>query len=78
VAPEVLARLGEAFYRPDSSRVAELAEGGHGLGLAIVRHVAALHGGTLELDSAVGRGFTARLLLPLAPGSVAVDGRRPG
>ncbi len=65
VEPAVLARLGEAFYRPDSSRSSGLPEGGHGLGLAIVRHVAVLHGGTLELESAVGQGFTARLRLPL-------------
>ena len=65
VEPAVLARLGEAFYRPDSSRSSGLPEGGHGLGLAIVRHVAALHGGTLELESAAGQGFTARLRLPV-------------
>ncbi|WP_407569423.1 sensor histidine kinase [Deinococcus altitudinis] len=67
VEPAVLERLGEAFYRPDSSRASGLPESGHGLGLAIVRHVAALHGGTLELKSAAGQGFTARLRLPLAP-----------
>ncbi|MFN4252097.1 ATP-binding protein [Deinococcus sp.] len=38
--------------------------GGHGLGLALARHVAALHGGTLELRSAPGQGFTAALHLP--------------
>ncbi|MGY2893239.1 ATP-binding protein [Deinococcus sp. UYEF24] len=65
VEPAVLTRLGEAFYRPDSSRSSGLPEGGHGLGLAIVRHVAALHGGTLELESVAGQGFTARLRLPL-------------
>ena len=66
VDPAVLARLGEAFYRPDSARAAGQPEGGYGLGLAIVRHVAALHGGTLHLESAPGQGFTARLSLPLA------------
>lgn len=65
----VLARLGEAFYRPDGARnadtVSQNVPGGHGLGLAIVRHVARLHGGTLTLESTPGQGFTARLWLPL-------------
>lgn len=60
-----LARLGEAFYRPDASRAADASGvGGHGLGLALARHVATLHGGTLELRSAPGQGFTAALHLP--------------
>jgi len=60
-----LARLGEAFYRPDASRAADASGvGGHGLGLALARHVAQLHGGTLELRSAPGQGFTAALHLP--------------
>ncbi|MFB9990597.1 sensor histidine kinase [Deinococcus oregonensis] len=60
VSAGVLARLGEAFYRPDAARSGE----GHGLGLAIVRRAAELHGGTLRLESAPGAGFTARLHLP--------------
>ncbi|PYE52889.1 HAMP domain-containing sensor histidine kinase [Deinococcus yavapaiensis] len=51
----VLARLGEAFYRPDAARSGE----GSGLGLALARRVAELHGGTLVLQSAHGDGFTA-------------------
>ncbi len=57
---DVLARLGEAFYRPDASRSGE----GHGLGLALARRAAELHGGTLTLTSAPGQGFTATLRLP--------------
>ena len=60
VSSEVLARLGEAFYRPDAARSGE----GHGLGLAIVRRAAELHGGTLTLASTPGAGFTAKLYLP--------------
>ncbi|ANE42782.1 sensor histidine kinase [Deinococcus puniceus] len=60
VSAGVLARLGEAFYRPDEARSGE----GHGLGLAIVRRAAELHGGTLTLESKPGAGFTARLYLP--------------
>lgn len=60
-----LERLGEAFYRPDSSRTADLTgTGGHGLGLALARRAAELHGGTLKLRSVAGQGFTATLELP--------------
>lgn len=55
-----LARLGEAFYRPDASRTA----GGHGLGLALARRAAEVHGGELRLWSEPGRGFAATLRLP--------------
>lgn len=57
----VLARLGEAFYRPEESRSGE----GHGLGLALARRAAELHGGTLRLESAAGQGFTATLEVPV-------------
>ncbi|MEO0649952.1 MAG: response regulator [Planctomycetota bacterium] len=38
---------------------------GTGLGLSIVRTVAEGHGGRLELESELGRGTTARLVLPM-------------
>jgi signal transduction histidine kinase len=60
-----LVRLGEAFYRPDASRTADASgAGGHGLGLALARHVAGLHGGTLDIESAPGAGFRVTLHLP--------------
>lgn len=40
---------------------------GFGLGLAMVKDVIAAHGGTLALDSTVGRGTTFRICLPVAP-----------
>lgn len=45
---EVLARLGERFFRAAHKRP------GSGLGLSIVRRVAALHGATLRFDSPAG------------------------
>ncbi len=54
IPPEELARVTEAFYMVDKSRAR--AQGGAGLGLALCQRIAALHGGTLQVESAVGRG----------------------
>ena len=37
---------------------------GAGLGLTLVKAMAELHGGALEIDSALGEGLTARVVLP--------------
>ncbi|MDR2252718.1 MAG: hypothetical protein LBD97_02475 [Bifidobacteriaceae bacterium] len=41
--------------------------GGLGLGLRIVRHTVAAHGGEFEITSELGRGTTASFTIPLAP-----------
>ena len=63
IAPEHLPRLTERFYRVDAARSRET--GGTGLGLAIVKHIAERHRGTLNIASAVGRGTTVTLDLPI-------------
>jgi signal transduction histidine kinase len=50
VAPEQIARLGDAFHRPDSARTR--AAGGVGLGLHLCRLVAQAHGGELRVRNA--------------------------
>ena len=56
-------RVFERFYRVDKSH--SKAVGGTGLGLSIVKHGAALHHATIELDSEVGEGTEIRLIFPV-------------
>jgi two-component system phosphate regulon sensor histidine kinase PhoR len=56
IPAEHIPRITERFYRVSTSRSRAL--GGTGLGLSIVKHVLALHGARLEIESEVGRGST--------------------
>ncbi|MBN9261984.1 MAG: PAS domain-containing sensor histidine kinase [Hyphomicrobium sp.] len=63
IAPDHVARLGEPFFQVDSSHSRQLE--GAGLGLAIVRGLAELHGGRLRIESTLGEGSCFRLVLPM-------------
>ena len=65
IAKEHFPRLFERFYRVDTSRSREI--GGTGLGLSIVKHLVALYGGEIGVESEPGKGTTFTVCLPLAP-----------
>lgn len=62
IAPENLDRIFERFYRVESSRSRQ--QGGSGLGLSIVKHVAVAHGGEINVESELGKGSVFRLRVP--------------
>jgi two-component system, OmpR family, phosphate regulon sensor histidine kinase PhoR len=61
-------RVFERFYTVNQSRGG--ADRGTGLGLAIVKHAVMHMGGTVELESEVGKGTTIRCVFPLRSGAV--------
>ena len=63
IEPDFLPHVFDRFRQADGSTTRR--HGGLGLGLAIVRELTTMHGGTVEVDSAgVGQGTTFRVRLP--------------
>jgi len=65
IPPDQLADALKPFHRLDAAR---RADGGSGLGFAIVERIARLHGGSLTLTNLPEGGLIARLRLPIAGG----------
>ncbi|PYK10455.1 MAG: two-component sensor histidine kinase [Verrucomicrobia bacterium] len=63
IAPEHLPRVFDRFYRAESSRGSD----GAGLGLALVKSIVDLHGGSATIQSQVGHGTTVTLQFPKQP-----------
>jgi len=64
IPAEDLPNVFERFYRVDKSRARKT--GGSGLGLTISKYLVEAHGGSIEVQSEVGRGSTFTFTLPLA------------
>lgn len=62
IAPEALPRVFEEFYRAENAKKVE--QEGTGLGLAIVQRLVERYGGTISVQSAVGKGTTFSVELP--------------
>jgi two-component system phosphate regulon sensor histidine kinase PhoR len=67
IAPEHLPRLTERFYRVDVRE--SRAQGGTGLGLALVKHILNRHRGRLSIESTPGAGAAFIVHLPTAVSS---------
>jgi signal transduction histidine kinase len=61
IDPEIVGRIFDPFFT--TAKVGE----GAGLGLAISHTIVTAHGGTLTVESEVGKGSTFRVELPAAP-----------
>jgi two-component system, OmpR family, heavy metal sensor histidine kinase CusS len=64
IAPEHLPHVFERFYRVDRSRAGSAQN--VGLGLAVVKSIVTRHGGSVEIQSEVGRGTEVRFVLDRA------------
>ena len=62
IAAEDLPFIFDTFYRAQSG---EGAERGTGLGLAVSRRVIQAHGGSIDVESTIGKGSTFNVLLPV-------------
>ena len=70
IPADKLARVWSRFYMVDKSR--SRRQGGSGLGLALCSRIAQAHGGTLAMESELGKGTTVTITLP-APNQTAAE-----
>ena len=71
IAKEQIPKIFERYYQVKDGRCVQ----GTGIGLSLVKSLVSLHGGTIEVESEVGRGSNFRVVLPLE--SVETAAARP-
>jgi signal transduction histidine kinase/ActR/RegA family two-component response regulator len=77
IVGDFLPHVFDRFRQADAGTTRQ--HGGLGLGLAIVRHLVELHGGSVTVDSAgEGRGTTFRVLIPLTMAPVGTGAEQQG
>lgn len=64
ISKDHLGNVFDRFYQVDEARTR--ASGGYGLGLSLAQELARVLGAEIRLDSDVGKGTTATILLPLS------------
>ncbi len=75
IKPELLPFIFDRFRQGDGSTTRE--HGGLGLGLAIVRHLVQLHGGTVDVESeGIECGTTFKVAFPLAIDDIVLDNKQ--
>lgn len=76
VAPEYHSRIFESFYQVDPTHTQ--ATPGTGIGLSVARAILKLHGGDIEVSSAVGQGSVFTLRIPReGRGRTRIEGDDP-
>lgn len=74
MTPEDAERVFDRFFRADRARTHDSIQRGTGLGLSICRAIVEAHGGTIEVESTLGRGSCFTVRMPLH--TPAADGER--
>ena len=64
IKDEDISKIFDRFYRSDSSRVKDQADG-YGLGLSIAKSIVEMHKGKIWVESKLGEGSTFKVELPI-------------
>ncbi|HEX2164048.1 MAG TPA: ATP-binding protein, partial [Thermoanaerobaculia bacterium] len=71
IAPDQLAHVFDRFHRVSNARAR--TQEGSGIGLALVRELVGMHGGTIEVESRVGEGTAFRVTIPAGRAHLPAD-----